>query len=122
MTCAVCRKDVYLQKVIFMKQDIIQAIKGTAKEVLPSNTRVVLFGSRARNDARENSDWDLLIILNKDKRSVSDINDFVCPFIELGIENNAEINPVLYTSKEWENRKFTLFHHNVEKEGIELWH
>lgn len=105
-----------------MKQDIIQAIKGTAKEVLPSNTRVVLFGSRARNDARENSDWDLLIVLNKDKRDISDMYDYVCPFIELGIDNNAEINPVLYTKKEWESRKFTMFHHNVEKEGIELWH
>lgn len=42
--------------------------------------------------------------------------------MELGYEVNAEINPIVYTQKEWDKRKFTMFHHNVEKEGIEIWH
>lgn len=104
-----------------MQKDIIAAIRGTAKDILPVNAKVILFGSRARNDAREDSDWDLLIILNKDKMSVSDIERYACPFMELGYEAEEEINPIVYTRKEWENRKFTLFHHNIEKEGIEIW-
>lgn len=55
-----------------MQRDFIKVIKGTAEEILPKDSKVILFGSRARNDAREDSDWDLLIILNKDKRNVSD--------------------------------------------------
>lgn len=106
----------------FMQRDFIKVIKGTAEEILPKDSKVILFGSRARNDAREDSDWDLLIILNKDKRNVSDIEKYACPFMELGYEVNAEINPIVYTQKEWDKQKFTMFHHNVEKEGIEIWH
>ena len=100
----------------------IQMIRETASKILPVDARVVLFGSRARNTAREDSDWDLLIILNKDRRSVSDIEKYACPFMELGYENNEEINPVVYTQKEWDERKLTMFHHNVEREGVDLWH
>ena len=105
-----------------MQNNLINDIKGKAREVLPQNARVILFGSRARNDAREDSDWDLLIILDKERRNVTDIERYACPFMELGYNVNAEINPIIYTQKEWEKRKFTLFHHNVEKEGIEIWH
>ncbi len=105
-----------------MRYNLINEIKGKAREVLPRNARVILFGSRARNDARKDSDWDLLIILDKEKRNVSDIEKYACPFMELGYDVNAEINPIIYTQKEWDKRKFTLFHHNVEKEGLEIWH
>ena len=112
----------FCKKIIYMQNNLINDIKGKAREVLPQNARVILFGSRARNDAREDSDWDLLIILDKEKRNVTDIERYACPFMELGYNVNAEINPIIYTQKEWEKRKFTLFHHNVEKEGIEIWH
>ncbi len=105
-----------------MKKDLIQNIRGIAQDILPLNAKIILFGSRARNDAREDSDWDLLIILDKEKRDVSDIEKYACPFMELGYELNAEINPILYTQKEWDKRGFTLFHHNIEKEGIDIWH
>ena len=32
-----------------------------------SGAKVILFGSQARGDAKEDSDWDILILLNKDK-------------------------------------------------------
>ncbi len=105
-----------------MQNNLINDIKGKAREVLPQNAKVILFGSRARNDAREDSDWDLLIILDKERRNVTDIERYACPFMELGYNVNAEINPIIYTQKEWDKRKFTLFHHNVAKEGIEIWH
>ncbi len=105
-----------------MRRDLIQDIKGMAREILPQNAKVILFGSRARNDAHDDSDWDLLIILDKERRNVSDIEKYACPFMELGYETNAEINPIVYTQKEWDERQHTMFHHNVEKEGICLWH
>lgn len=50
-----------------MNQQIIESIKRTLHQHLPAGGRALLFGSQARGDAHANSDWDILIILNKDK-------------------------------------------------------
>ena len=48
-------------------QHFINKIKKVAKEVIPSGGQLFIYGSRARGDANEGSDWDLLIILDKSK-------------------------------------------------------
>ena len=94
----------------------------TASKVLPIGAQMILFGSRARGDAREDSDWDLLILLEQDKVSHDDYNNIAFPLVELGWKINAEINPLVYTYAEWGKRHFTPFYKNVEQEGIVLWH
>ena len=42
-------------------KDIIQGIKQIALQVLPDGADAILFGSRARGDARPDSDYDFLI-------------------------------------------------------------
>ena len=102
------------------KNEILQAIKTTAKQIMPSGTRVILFGSQARGDAREDSDWDILILLNKEKLDNSDHDNYSYPLFELGWNINAQIHPTLYTTKDWLKRKFSILYKNVEQEGIEL--
>lgn len=104
------------------KEGVIEQISNVAREVLPSDARLFLFGSRARGTSRCNSDWDLLVLLNKERREPTDISRYACPFMELGYDIKEEINPIVYTSKEWESRRFTMFHHLVEKDQIELCH
>ena len=90
------------------------------KQILPKGSHLWLYGSRARGTHRPDSDWDLLILLNKDKVSLSDYDNVSYPFAELGWDLGEEINPVLYTRKEWEQRHFTPFYHNVEDDKIVL--
>lgn len=101
---------------------IMHSIQETASKVLPIGALMILFGSRARGDAREDSDWDLLILLEQDKVSHDDYNNIAFPLVELGWKINAEINPLVYTYAEWGKRHFTPFYKNVEQEGIVLWH
>ena len=102
------------------KEHIIQSIRKMSKEVIPETGKVILFGSQARGDSHEESDWDLLILLDKDKLTSTDYDDFAYPFFELGWHINAQIHPPLHTFNEWEQRSYLPFHKNITKEGIEL--
>lgn len=93
--------------------NMINEIKRVAKDVLPEHSKLYLYGSRARGDAREDSDWDLLILLDKPKITLDDYG-VGYPFREAGWEMGAEINPQVYSMEEWSKYSFTPFYKNVE--------
>lgn len=80
----------------------------------------MLFGSQARGTARADSDWDILIILDKDKLSPQDYDEVTFPLAMLGWEIGKQINPILYSSKEWEQNANSPFRKNVENDAILL--
>ncbi|MBO4801030.1 MAG: nucleotidyltransferase domain-containing protein [Bacteroidaceae bacterium] len=92
---------------------IIDRITQVGKATLPPNSSLLLFGSRARGDARSGSDWDLLILLDKPHLSFNDYS-VGYPFRELGWELDEEINPQVYSKDEWQSYKFSPFYKNVE--------
>ena len=89
---------------------------------MPQGGRMLLFGSQARGDADNSSDWDILILLDKERIKNADFDAVAYPIVELGWRLGIEINPLLYTYKDWEKRSFTPFYKNVQKDKIELWH
>ena len=79
----------YLLKILFIvfnmrKEEILRLIKETIAKTMLSGAKVILFGPQARGDAREDSDWDILILLNKDKVELDDHDYISYPFFELG--------------------------------------
>ena len=102
------------------REYILQSIKDKTREIMPAEGKVILFGSQARGDYHENSDWDLLILLDKQKLASTDFDDFAYPFFELGWHLDVEIHPMLYTVGDWEKRHVLPIYHDVQKEGIVL--
>lgn len=100
---------------------IIQAITDTAKRVVPQGSEVILFGSHARGDAREGSDWDVLILLDKDRITSQDIDNYTYPLWERGLDFQKNVNTILYTKKDWHIRSAHPFVENVKEDGIRLW-
>lgn len=101
-------------------QDVLEQIRHLANEVVPQYGHVILYGSRARGDAREDSDWDLLILLDKPTIEQRDYDEIVYPLTALGWDLEEMIIPVIYTQKEWRKSRFTPFYKNVKREGVPL--
>ena len=65
------------------KSQILERIKQLAIAVLPQGSSLWLYGSRARGDECQSSDWDLLILLDKSKITSEDY-DLAYFFRKLG--------------------------------------
>ncbi|MBO4549498.1 MAG: nucleotidyltransferase domain-containing protein [Bacteroidaceae bacterium] len=101
------------------EREIIQKLKETSQKVVPAGGQVWLYGSRARGDAHEGSDWDILILLNKPRLVASDYG-IAYPFRELGWGIGEEINPTLYAKQQWNSWTYLPFYKNVERDKIVL--
>ena len=102
------------------KEYTLTAIRECLAKNMPANGKAILFGSQAKGTAREDSDWDILIILDKEKLITADYDNITYPLTELGWELGEEINPVMYTAQEWEKYRNTPFVRNIEKEGVRI--
>ena len=99
------------------EKNILAQIKKIVKEKEPS-AKIYLYGSRSRGNAKSESDWDLLILLNRDEISLDLEREITYPLYDLEFETGEIISPMLYTENEW-NTKYSItpFYRNVMREG-----
>ena len=102
------------------RQMIADGIDLILRKAAPRKGRVFLFGSRARGDARSDSDWDVLILLDKERITDADMDEISYPIRALGWQMDKMINPIMFTTKEWDAKSFTPFYKNVMEEGVAL--
>ena len=95
---------------------VINSIKQVASRVLPQGSLLYLYGSRARNDWHEGSDWDLLVLLDKPRLEHEDFDKYSFPLIEMGWDIGEDIRPHAYTKDEWFNGPRATFFYNVEED------
>jgi uncharacterized protein len=102
------------------KTKILNQIKRIVKDKEPS-AKIYLYGSRSRGTAKDNSDWDLLILLNRDDISNEVEREITYPLYDLEFDTGEVISPMIYSEKEWNSKyKVTPFYQNVMREGILL--
>lgn len=104
------------------KEETIQLrmLRETSRKVVPEGGQVWLYGSRARGDARQDSDWDLLILLKKPSITSQDEDEIAYPFVVEGWKNGMAVSPQMYTFNEWTERSFTPYYKNVEQDKIRI--
>lgn len=103
-----------------MKQSqVIQRITELGKKILPDGASLWLYGSRARGDARPDSDYDLLILLDKDKVTMQD-REYSYLFFMNGLELGEEVNAHIYTRSDWGKWTCAPFNENVEEDKVVL--
>ena len=95
-------------------------IKNSVKTIAPTAT-VILYGSYARGDNRDDSDIDLLILLDKDKITWQDEKKIKYPLYSIEFDTGKIISPMVLSKIDWEKRhRITPFYENVQHEGIIL--
>jgi predicted nucleotidyltransferase len=101
-----------------MNTQIFENIRTLKRQLLP-NDRMILFGSQARGDARPDSDWDLLVLLDKPRKEETD-EDKAYELVLMGWEHGSYLSIKIYTKEQWETRKYSPFYENVVNDGIEI--
>lgn len=92
----------------------LQMLQSQASKTMPEGSSVWLFGSRARGSQHQDSDWDILVLLDQPRVTEEDFARFGYPFVLLGWKHGADVTPQIYTMQEWEQRRNTPFYSNVE--------
>ena len=83
--------------------------------------KILLFGSRARNEAREDSDWDIFVIVDKPisfatKRKVA--TEIRRKLVKAGITIDMIIQPELLVESQKDNVGYLTYY--VLREGVEI--
>ena len=104
-----------------MKQnELIDQIRHAILEVEPK-AEIILYGSRSRGDARSESDWDFLILVDGpiDDQRTDRIRHML---YEIEWESGEVISSIVRDREEWNSDLYQAmpFHQRVQQEGMRL--
>ena len=99
------------------KDIVLTMIKKQVRAIDPL-ADIILYGSRARGDARPDSDWDILILVD----SIADIETekiFRHRLFDVELELGEALSTFVYNKQEWNSKYWmTPLYKNISNEGI----
>jgi predicted nucleotidyltransferase len=103
-----------------MRDIILLKVKEAVLQLEPS-AEVILYGSRARDDFREYSDWDFLVLVDGpvDTARTDRIRRIL---FEIELDTDQIISSIVRSRQEWNSPRYSVvpLHKNVEREGIHI--
>ncbi|MDZ7774310.1 MAG: nucleotidyltransferase domain-containing protein [Bacteroidales bacterium] len=102
----------------YKENELLSLIKTQVSHKDP-DAEIVLFGSRARGDAKIESDWDILILLNVESVSRQMEKMFREAIFEVELQTGEGISTFVFSKNEWDNKHaHTPFYENIKREGV----
>ncbi len=100
-------------------QYVTQLIRNYINTIDPM-ADVILYGSRARGDERQDSDWDILILTDYSANLTTE-RKFRDKIYDLELETGEAFSVFVYSKNDWQTKqKITPFYHNVSLEGVRI--
>lgn len=100
--------------------NILSEIKKTVVSIDPG-AQIFLFGSRARDNFRPDSDWDILILLDKRHVDYQERKKIRNRLYKIELSVGQPISAFVYSTGEWMNyQQDTPLFESVRIEGIKL--
>jgi uncharacterized protein len=103
-----------------MQNEIIEKVKRTVLNIEPS-AEIILFGSRARNEHKEFSDWDFLVLLDGQMNIVR-TDKIRNALYDIELDTEQIISSIIRSKEEWNSLKYSVvpLHQAVENDGIRI--
>ena len=99
---------------------LLAECKAAIREVTPE-AGLILYGSRARGDAQEDSDYDLLVLVDREvdmdlERAVVD------RLVPLEVQTGKVLTMLIYSRSQWDSALYRAMplHKNVTREGVAI--
>ena len=103
-----------------MKSELLDKVKRAVMQIEPS-AEIILYGSRAREDFHEGSDWDFLILVDGvvDDRRTDKIRH---QLYEIEWETGDVLCSIVRSRLEWESPEYRIIplYKNIKIEGISI--
>ena len=99
---------------------IDEFIFGAKQQLGKHIQQIILYGSYARGEEKENSDIDILLLVDLTNIEIKEIqNDIYDLAYELELSTSKEISPIIINIAEFQYWKDTSpFYRNIEQEGV----
>jgi uncharacterized protein len=104
-----------------MKQEeLLQRVKQAVHDAEPG-AEIILYGSRARQEAGSESDWDFLVLVDG-PMSEARADSIRHRLYEIEWESGEVLCAVVRSRQEWQSPRYRAmpFRQNVEREGVTL--
>jgi predicted nucleotidyltransferase len=99
-------------------RQLLAECKAAIREVTPE-ADLILYGSRARGDAQKDSDYDLLVLVDREvdmdlERAIVD------RLVPLEVQTGKVLTVLIYSRSQWDSALYRAmpFHKNVTREGV----
>ena len=100
------------------KQELLREIKQRVQQIVPS-ADVYLYGSRARGEETTDSDWDVLILVERDTIDYAFEKQVTYPLYDLEFETGEMISPMVYSKQQWHTKyRDTPFYQQITSELV----
>jgi predicted nucleotidyltransferase len=99
--------------------DLLRRCKEAIRKVVP-DADVILYGSRARGDAKDDSDYDLLVLVNR-AADIALHEQLISSIFSLQ-DDGAVLTLAIHNRDRWNSKLYQAmpFHENVDREGVLL--
>lgn len=102
------------------RPNVVKRIADLLHKLVP-DASVILYGSEARGDARQDSDIDFLVLLNSEGDSFRQQEWMITEqLMLLEAESGVCLSPYIVPKQWWNQKRPTPFSINVKNEGILL--
>ena len=100
--------------------DFLERVQKEIRSIVPE-AEIILYGSRARGDAGQVSDWDFLVLVDQpvDRSLTEKIRNHL---YDLELETDTIVSSIIRSREEWYSTKYSVLPLKVvvENEGVLL--